>query len=82
MKRSYQKAALVLFIAFAATAYIWNFRPDLALAAVYKIYVLRSGLHEEVVVTPTQSFKIYTGGASGGTPVLMIHGFGDSRIFH
>ena len=80
MKRSHQKAALVLFIASAATAYIWNFRPDLALAAVYKIYVLRSGLHEEVVATPTQSFKIYTGGASGGTPVLMIHGFGDSRI--
>ncbi len=80
MKRPYKITAAIFFIAAVAIAYIWNFRPDLALAAVYKIYVLRSGLHDAVISTPTKSFKIYTGAKSGGAPVLMIHGFGDSRI--
>ena len=67
-----------------AGVYIWNFRPDLALAGVYRIYVLRSGLHEEVIEATGQNqgqtFRVYTGGKMDTTPVLMIHGFGDSRI--
>ena len=72
--------AVAFFFLAAVVAWFWNARPDLALAGVYRIYVLRSGLHEEVVATPEQTFRIYTGGKMETTPVLMIHGFGDSRI--
>jgi abhydrolase domain-containing protein 6 len=65
---------------FMSFVYIWNFRPDLALAGLYTFYTKRAGLHYEEIQTPDQKIGIYTGSESDRTPVLMIHGFGDSKV--
>lgn len=71
---------LILALLIGLGWYIWNVRSDLALKALYKFYVARSGLHEEVIMTPGGVFKVYTGGNPQSVPVLMIHGFGDNRV--
>ena len=78
MKKMFFTGFLSLGILLLASWVAIRFNPGLALKPLYGWYQFRSGLSLRHLTTAAgESFSFYEGGS--GPPVILIHGFGDSK---